>query len=253
MNNNKNNTGKLDKDEDEKGIPTIGWLLVTLIVGGIALIAFGALTTDFPSFKKLGDLITDLKLWLSERDALFWIIVIASIILLILWRVRKRLKLTWSWSWIPRLFNSLSAIGTTVLITIGCFLIYWVAIHEKKKATAPYPSVTVIRAINDDIRKEGEDKQKVPPVFHNFPKGEWAEYKQGTQYRYKRGLGIGINMTPDDHTVTIRFEKIVDASVYSTCTFDSNKNAVYDTRHDDGFAFEEWYFIVSHDVRMLVR
>lgn len=144
--------------------------------------------------------------------------------------------------------------GIVVVIAMAGFGFWavtngWTAL---RRINAPSDEL-IMQRIKMAEKRSGAIAKSDAPVFRNFS-SDWQAYTAGTAYRYRRGRGASgaIHILTEDPSVIVRFEKVANPAIYSVCTFDHNRNAQFSACTDDGLAFEEWQFTVSHDVRMRV-
>lgn len=145
--------------------------------------------------------------------------------------------------------------GTAIILAMLA-IGFWAAssgLNALKRWNAPSDELIAQRLDMAQRRREAAAHADAP-IFRNFSNGEYQAYTTGTIYRYRRGRGKAgsIHMLSEDPGVIVRFEKVANPAIYSICTFDKVRGAQFAAGTDDGLPFEEWQFVVSHDVRMRV-
>ncbi|MCC6198680.1 hypothetical protein IT401_00470 [Candidatus Nomurabacteria bacterium] len=223
---------------------TLEWIAIAVITSVFATIYFSPLSI-LPSKEWWKNF-----LWSKQ----FWVLAVIVLAILINFLSKGTgWKSSGSGMSGKKLWEGLT--GTAIILAMLA-IGFWAAssgLNALKRWNAPSDELIVQRLDMAQRRREAAARADAP-IFRNFSNGEYQAYTTGTIYRYRRGRGKAgsIHMLPEDPGVIVRFEKVANPAIYSICTFDKVRGAQFAAGTDDGLPFEEWQFVVSHDVRMRV-
>lgn len=181
--------------------------------------------------------------------ALICIVLAAGVIAL--HKLSKKNETGWKWP-----------LGKTVTVglAIGIFLILlflfqpWRSVRGKEKSGLAERERMVTKYGTNTVHRSVQPSrvEYIDPVYENFSPG-WNDLKKGVSYYYIRGKNVGMEFTPKDFSVTMRFTRVGNENVGLKRQWDGAGNSYHYDVVDDAIACVEWKFTVDKDVRMYIQ